>query len=233
MGLCLSATAPQSSSLNLPHRSGKSSTFSHTLNSRHDQTCSARTDTNDNVGFSATTSTIGKSQFQEIASGSIDGEGSLPLPLPLPNSQILKWPNMKVFSFKKLKSATRNFSFETLLGKGGFGSVYKAWWNDMTLSPVKPGSENSKLEQVSWSTWLKIAIGAARGLAFLHDSETQVIFRDFKSSNILLDGNYNAKISDFGLALVSCGEESNVTMIMGTYGYIAPECMVTGLHGNS
>ncbi|MED6220140.1 putative serine/threonine-protein kinase pix13 [Stylosanthes scabra] len=89
---------------------------------------------------------------------------------------------------------------------------------------------NSSTEPISWNTRLKIAIDAARGLAFLHTSEKQVIYRDFKASNILLDGDYNAKISDFGLAkLGPVGGESHVsTRIMGTYGYAAPEYIATG-----
>ncbi|CAL0331968.1 unnamed protein product [Lupinus luteus] len=88
----------------------------------------------------------------------------------------------------------------------------------------------ANIEPLSWNTRLKIAIDAARGLAFLHTSEKQVIYRDFKASNILLDGNYNAKISDFGLAKLgpSGGESHVTTRIMGTYGYAAPEYMATG-----
>ncbi|BFG39437.1 hypothetical protein CerSpe_257110 [Prunus speciosa] len=86
------------------------------------------------------------------------------------------------------------------------------------------------IEPLSWDRRLKIAIGAARGLAFLHGSEKQIIYRDFKASNILLDGNFNAKIADFGLAkLGPAGGESHVsTRIMGTYGYAAPEYIATG-----
>ncbi|KAF7829050.1 putative serine/threonine-protein kinase PIX13 [Senna tora] len=89
---------------------------------------------------------------------------------------------------------------------------------------------NPNIEPLSWNMRLKIVIGAARGLAFLHTSEKQVIYRDFKASNILLDGNYNAKISDFGLAkLGPAGGESHVTTrVMGTYGYAAPEYIATG-----
>ncbi|RZS05601.1 hypothetical protein BHM03_00036141 [Ensete ventricosum] len=85
-------------------------------------------------------------------------------------------------------------------------------------------------EPLSWSIRLKIAIGAARGLAFLHSSEKQVIYRDFKASNILLDANYNAKLSDFGLAKHGpTGSDSHVTTrVMGTYGYAAPEYVATG-----
>ncbi|NDW60427.1 protein kinase, partial [Yangia sp. PrR004] len=60
--------------------------------------------------------------------------------------------------------------------------------------------KSGSFEPISWSLRLRIAIGAARGLAFLHSSEKQVIYRDFKASNILLDTSYNAKLSDFGLA---------------------------------
>ncbi|XP_042382353.1 probable serine/threonine-protein kinase PBL16 [Zingiber officinale] len=83
---------------------------------------------------------------------------------------------------------------------------------------------------LSWSIRMKIALEAAKGLAFLHEAETPVIFRDFKTSNILLDMDYNAKLSDFGLAKDGpVGDESHVsTRIMGTYGYAAPEYLMTG-----
>ncbi|XP_024627813.1 probable serine/threonine-protein kinase PIX13 [Medicago truncatula] len=88
----------------------------------------------------------------------------------------------------------------------------------------------NNIEPLSWNTRIKIAIGAARGLSFLHDSEQQAMYRDFKPSNILLDGSYNAKISDFGLdKLGPSGGQSHVTpRLMGTYGYAAPEYIATG-----
>ncbi|XP_028759580.1 probable serine/threonine-protein kinase PBL16 [Neltuma alba] len=81
-----------------------------------------------------------------------------------------------------------------------------------------------------WSIRMKIAFGAAKGLAFLHEAEKPVIYRDFKTSNILLDLDYNAKLSDFGLAKDGpVGDKSHVsTRIMGTYGYAAPEYILTG-----
>ncbi|KAL9140633.1 hypothetical protein ABFS82_14G049700 [Erythranthe guttata] len=118
-----------------------------------------------------------------------------------------------------------------------------------------------------WSTRMKIAFGAAKGLAFLHEADKPVIYRDFKTSNILLDQvsslknselfsrlyrkdfivytctyltyiiymytlkqEYNAKLADFGLAKDGPeGDESHVsTRIMGTYGYAAPEYIMTG-----
>ncbi|KAK4790446.1 hypothetical protein SAY86_017750 [Trapa natans] len=82
-----------------------------------------------------------------------------------------------------------------------------------------------------WSARMKIALGAARGLAFLHEeAERPVIYRDFKTSNILLDADYNAKLSDFGLAKdgPEDGKTHVSTRVMGTYGYAAPEYVMTG-----
>ena len=85
-------------------------------------------------------------------------------------------------------------------------------------------------EPLPWSLRLKILIGAARGLAFLHSSERQIIYRDFKASNILLDSHFNPKLSDFGLAKhgPDDGESHVTTRVMGTYGYAAPEYVSTG-----
>ncbi|XP_057949064.1 serine/threonine-protein kinase PBL34-like isoform X2 [Malania oleifera] len=82
-----------------------------------------------------------------------------------------------------------------------------------------------------WSIRMKIALGAAKGLSFLHEeAERPVIYRDFKTSNILLDADYNAKLSDFGLAKDGPeGDKTHVsTRVMGTYGYAAPEYVMTG-----
>ncbi|CAJ2649967.1 unnamed protein product [Trifolium pratense] len=81
-----------------------------------------------------------------------------------------------------------------------------------------------------WSTRMKIAVGAAKGVAFLHEAKKPVIYRDFKASNILLDSDYNAKLSDFGLAKDGPeGDDTHVsTRVMGTQGYAAPEYIMTG-----
>ncbi|URD87461.1 Sugar transporter [Musa troglodytarum] len=84
---------------------------------------------------------------------------------------------------------------------------------------------------LSWSMRLRVALDSARGLAYLHEQmEFQIIFRDFKSSNILLDKDWNAKLSDFGLARQGPTEGiSHVsTAVVGTLGYAAPEYMQTG-----
>jgi len=85
-------------------------------------------------------------------------------------------------------------------------------------------------QPLPWETRVKVAIDAARGLSFLHSSESQVIYRDFKASNILLDSEFNAKLSDFGLAKAGpTGDQTHVsTQVMGTHGYAAPEYVATG-----
>ncbi|PWA59387.1 protein kinase superfamily protein [Artemisia annua] len=94
--------------------------------------------------------------------------------------------------------------------------------------------ENHLFKRISvclpWGIRIKIAIGAAKGLAFLHGAESPVIYRDFKTSNILLDSDFNAKLSDFGLATMGPeGSNTHVTTrVMGTYGYAAPEYVNTG-----
>ncbi|KAL1341143.1 hypothetical protein HN51_027616 [Arachis hypogaea] len=86
------------------------------------------------------------------------------------------------------------------------------------------------LATLPWLTRIKIAIGAAKGLCFLHEEEKPVIYRDVKASNILLDADYNAKLSDFGLAIDGPGEDQThvTTRVMGTRGYAAPEYIMTG-----
>lgn len=215
---------------------------------------------------------------------------------PRSEGEILQSSNLKNFTFAELKAATRNFRPDSVLGEGGFGSVFKGWIDEQSLTASKPGigmvvavkklnqegwqghkewlaeinylgqlrhhnlvkligycleddhrllvyefmpkgsMENhlfrrgSYFQPLSWSLRIKIALGAARGLAFLHGAETKVIYRDFKTSNILLDSNYNAKLSDFGLARDGpTGDKSHVsTRVMGTYGYAAPEYLSTG-----
>ncbi|KAL8148059.1 hypothetical protein AgCh_005410 [Apium graveolens] len=210
--------------------------------------------------------------------------------------EILQSGNLKSFTYNELKNSTRNFRPDSVLGEGGFGSVFKGWVDEHSLAASRPGigivvavkrlnqdglqghkewlaeinylgqlrhpnlvkligycleddhrllvyefmpkgsMENhlfrrgSRYETFSWGLRMKVALGAARGLAFLHGAETKVIYRDFKTSNILLDSNFNAKLSDFGLARDGPDDDKShvSTRVMGTYGYAAPEYMSTG-----
>lgn len=220
-----------------------------------------------------------------------DKDGTAIIP---PRGQVMAILGPKLFTLTELKSATRNFRPDTVLGEGGFGRVFKGWVDEKTYAPAKVGcgmavavkksnpdssqglqewqsevkllgkfshpnlvrllgycwEENQFLlvyeymqkgslekhlfrkgaEPLPWNVRIKIAIGAAEGLAFLHTSEKSVIYRDFKTSNILLDGAFNAKLSDFGLAKFGPlnGNSHVTTRVMGTYGYAAPEYVATG-----
>lgn len=86
---------------------------------------------------------------------------------------------------------------------------------------------------LTWEQRRHIAIGIAQGLAYLHaDAQPQIIHRDIKASNVLLDAQLNAHIADFGLAkFKACKEEDSVpptTHIKGTLGYVAPEYALYG-----
>ncbi|XP_037459851.1 probable serine/threonine-protein kinase PBL16 isoform X1 [Triticum dicoccoides] len=101
----------------------------------------------------------------------------------------------------------------------------------MPLGSVESHLFSRVMAPLAWATRMKMTLGVVRGLAFLHEAEKPVIYRDFKTSNILLDHDFNAKLSDFGLAKDGpVGDISHVsTRIMGTYGYAAPEYIMTAI----
>ncbi|KAG5521256.1 hypothetical protein RHGRI_033717 [Rhododendron griersonianum] len=191
--------------------------------------------------------------------------------------------NLKRFQFRELQMATNNFSNKNIIGKGGFGNVYKGYLRDGTVVAVKRlkdgnasggeiqfqtevemislavhrnllrlygfcvtaserllvypymsnGSVASRLKAkpaLDWGTRKGIALGAARGLLYLHEQcDPKIIHRDVKAANILLDDDCEAVVGDFGLAKLLDHRDSHVTTaVRGTVGHIAPEYLSTG-----
>ncbi|OWM84693.1 hypothetical protein CDL15_Pgr027480 [Punica granatum] len=191
--------------------------------------------------------------------------------------------NLRQFHFRELQIATNNFSSKNILGKGGFGNVYKGVLPDGTGVAVKRlkdgnavGGEiqfQTEIEMISlavhrnllrlygfcitpsdkllvypfmsngsvasrlkgkpvldWGTRKRIALGAGRGLLYLHEQcDPKIIHRDVKAANILLDDYCEAVVGDFGLAKLLDHQDSHVTTaVRGTVGHIAPEYLSTG-----
>ncbi|GLT29261.1 hypothetical protein SLA2020_041380 [Shorea laevis] len=194
---------------------------------------------------------------------------------------------LKRFSLRELQVATDNFGNKNILGRGGFGKVYKGRLADGSLVAVKRLKEErtqggelqfqTEVEMISmavhrnllrlrgfcmtpterllvypfmangsvasclrertdsqpaldWPIRKRIALGAARGLAYLHDHcDPKIIHRDVKAANILLDEEYEAVVGDFGLAKLMDYKDTHVTTaVRGTIGHIAPEYLSTG-----
>nr|KJB68030.1 hypothetical protein B456_010G223000 [Gossypium raimondii] len=103
--------------------------------------------------------------------------------------------------------------------------VYEMMQNGSLESQLHGLTRGSAL---TWQLRMKIAIDVARALEYLHEHcNPPVIHRDIKSSNILLDSDFNAKLSDFGLAVVTGSQNKNVKL-SGTLGYVAPEYLLEG-----
>ncbi|XP_021298186.1 probable receptor-like protein kinase At1g80640 [Herrania umbratica] len=103
--------------------------------------------------------------------------------------------------------------------------VYEMMQNGSLESQLHGPTQGSAL---TWHLRMKIAIDVARALEYLHEHcSPPVVHRDIKSSNILLDSNFNAKLSDFGLAVTTGAQNKNVKL-SGTLGYVAPEYLLEG-----
>ncbi|KMZ61506.1 Kinase family protein [Zostera marina] len=104
--------------------------------------------------------------------------------------------------------------------------VYELMQNGSLETQLHGHSHGSPL---TWPIRMKIALDAARGLEYLHEHcNPPIIHRDLKSSNILLDSGFNAKVSDFGLAVTNVNRYKSGTKLSGTLGYVAPEYILDG-----
>ncbi|KAF8010310.1 hypothetical protein BT93_J1052 [Corymbia citriodora subsp. variegata] len=145
------------------------------------------------------------------------------------------------FSLAKIKAATNNSDKVFIIGVGGFGNVYKGYVDggatQVAIKRLNQGSQQglhefrTEIEMLSQLRHrhlrLQICTGAACGLDYLHTgAKHTIIHRDVKTTNILLDEKWVAKVSDFGLSKVGPASESKThvsTAVKGTFGYLDPE----------
>ncbi|KAH7432208.1 hypothetical protein KP509_07G013500 [Ceratopteris richardii] len=108
--------------------------------------------------------------------------------------------------------------------------VYELMSHGSLLDYLKGGRQRLPAVILDWKTRISIALDSARGLRYLHDLNPPIVHRDVKPSNILLDGNFRAKVADFRLSkLIPLCEDSHVvTRVIGTFGYLAPDYSITG-----
>ncbi|CAH9064591.1 unnamed protein product [Cuscuta epithymum] len=132
---------------------------------------------------------------------------------------------------KEVLSAIQHPNIISLLGYSIHAEtrllVYELMPNGSLESQLHGPSQGSAL---TWNLRMKIALDTARGLEYLHEyCKPKVIHRDLKSSNILLDANFNAKLSDFGLAVRHKAHNKSNIKLSGTVGYVAPEYLLDGI----
>ncbi|KAL0375893.1 UNVERIFIED_CONTAM: putative leucine-rich repeat receptor-like protein kinase [Sesamum calycinum] len=175
--------------------------------------------------------------FRQKKRAEIAGKKNDPFASWDPNRSGGRVPQVKgarCFSFDELKKCTDNFSEMNEIGHGGYGKVYRGTLPNGQLVAVKRAQQGSSQGRtgirLDWMRRLRIALGAARGVHYLHElADPPIIHRDIKPNNILLDERLNAKVADFGLSRpMGEQERSHVTTeVKGTAGYFDPEYYMT------
>uniref|UniRef100_A0A7N2KWB6 Protein kinase domain-containing protein n=1 Tax=Quercus lobata TaxID=97700 RepID=A0A7N2KWB6_QUELO len=159
--------------------------------------------------------------------------GGLLLQQQLSSSEVTVEKTTKLFNSKDSEKATDNFNVNRILGQGGHGTVYKdkSSFALLVYEFIPNGTLSQYLYEqneefpATWEMRLRIATEVAGALFYLHSAaSTPIYHRDIKTTNILLDDKYRAKVADFGTSRSIAVDQTHLTtVVQGTFGYLDPE----------